>query len=64
MAFGNIFIEKWAKIASITLSGNGLIEKLVVKAKNNDHYLFEIKKKILKLAENLSLKPIFKRLFS
>ncbi len=55
-------IRNGQKIASITLSGNGSIESLAAKAKNNDTYLFEIKQ-ILEMAADLSLKPFTQKSF-
>jgi hypothetical protein len=49
-------IRNGQKIANLTLSSNGSIEKLAAKAKNNDNYVFELKQ-VLELAEDLSLKP-------
>lgn len=55
-------VRNGQKIVSIKLPGNGSIEKLVAKAKNNDNYVFEIKQ-ILELADDLSLKPFSQKTF-
>ncbi len=55
-------VRNGQKIVSIKLPGNGSIEKLASKAKNNDNYVFEIKQ-ILELAEDLSLKPFSEKSF-
>ena len=55
-------VRNGQKIVSIKLPGNGSIEKLAAKAKNNDNYVFEIKQ-ILELAEDLSLKPFSQKSF-
>lgn len=55
-------IRNGQKIATIKLPGNGSIEKLAAKAKNNDNYMFEIKQ-ILELADDLSLKPFSEKSF-
>lgn len=55
-------VRNGQKIVSIKLPGNGSIEKLAAKAKNNDNYVFEIKQ-ILELADDLSLKPFSQKTF-
>ena len=55
-------VRNGQKIVSIKLPGNGSIEKLAAKARNNDTYVFEIKQ-ILELAEDLSLKPFSQKSF-
>ncbi|MDZ7935315.1 MAG: hypothetical protein U5M51_10195 [Emticicia sp.] len=55
-------VRNGQKIVSIKLPGNGSIEKLAIKAKNNDNYVFEIKQ-ILELADDLSLKPFSQKTF-
>lgn len=55
-------VRNGQKIVSIKLPGNGSIEKLASKARNNDNYVFEIKQ-ILELADDLSLKPFSQKSF-
>lgn len=55
-------IRNGQRIATITLPGSGSIEKLIVKAHNNDNYIFEIKQ-LLEVADDLSLKPFSDRTF-
>lgn len=55
-------VRNGQKIVTIKLPGNGSIEKLAVKAKNNDNYVFEIKQ-ILELTDDLSLKPFSQKSF-
>lgn len=55
-------VRNGQKIVSVKLPGNGSIEKLASKAKNNDNYVFEIKQ-ILELADDLSLKPFSQKSF-
>jgi hypothetical protein len=55
-------VRNGQKIVSIKLPGNGSIEKLSAKAKNNDNYIFEIKQ-IMELADDLSLKPFSQKTF-
>lgn len=55
-------VRNGQKIASISLPGNGSIERLIAKARNNDNYVFEIKQ-IMELAEDLSLKPFSDKTF-
>lgn len=55
-------VRNGQKIATIKIPGNGSIEKLAAKAKNNDNYMFEIKQ-ILELADDLSLKPFSQKSF-
>ncbi|WP_435354632.1 hypothetical protein [Emticicia sp. SJ17W-69] len=55
-------IRNGQKIVSVSLPGSGSIEKLIVKAHNNDNYIFEIKQ-LLEMADDLSLKPFSDRTF-
>ncbi|CAH0994605.1 hypothetical protein EMA8858_00715 [Emticicia aquatica] len=55
-------IRNGQKIASVTLPGIGSIEKLVMKAKNNDNYVFDIKQ-VLEMADDLTLKPFSQKSF-
>lgn len=55
-------IRNGQKIATLKLPGTGSIEKLAMKAKNNDNYMFEIKQ-VLELTEDLSLKPFSEKSF-
>jgi hypothetical protein len=55
-------VRNGQKIASISLPGNGSIERLISKARNNDNYVFEIKQ-IMEMAEDLSLKPFSDKTF-
>jgi hypothetical protein len=55
-------VRNGQKLSSVLLPGSGSIEKLVSKAHNNDTYVFEIKK-VLELADDLSLKPFSEKTF-
>jgi hypothetical protein len=55
-------VRNGQKIASISLPGNGSIERLISKARNNDNYVFEIKQ-IMEMADDLSLKPFSDKTF-
>ena len=59
---GVSLVRNGQKIASVSLPGNGSIEKLIGKARNNDTYVFEIKQ-VLELVEDFSLKPFSDKTF-
>lgn len=55
-------VRNGQKVISVQMNSGGSIEKLLLRAQNEDHIVFEIKQ-IYELAEDMSLKPFTTKSF-